>query len=161
MAVSGKRPGVALRVESELVAARRPAVEAIGLRIVAHRTLAHADNDIALRVELQFMRAAPGIARPAIAAIGIAPGPGRTFELHLLHFAGFTVEASHRVGEMIGIIRILIIHDDVVRPDIGGVAPQHEQIALSAPRQVIFRHHNTCGRGIGRPRPLFEWNLVG
>ena len=71
---------VAVRIQAEHVLAGRPGRELAGLRIVFDGSFTHADDDIALVIELHLVRAAAGIARAAIAAFAVAPGSFRRLE---------------------------------------------------------------------------------
>src|SRR5258705_517154 len=70
--VALEEPDIVVRVEAEHGPAHRPARELARLGIVFHGPVVHADDDVALGIELQLMRAAAGIARASVHLSAIA-----------------------------------------------------------------------------------------
>src|SRR5262249_42212585 len=164
--VPRKIPNVVFRIQTEHGAAGGPAGELAGLGIVLDRSAVHANDDIALAVELQLVGATAGLTRTGVGAFAtvlraarFASCTLRDLEGDFLCFAGLHIDPAEHVGEVIGVVGVLVVHNDVMRPDEPPIAAEHEEFTLAPARQRVLGHDQIGGSGVGRPRPLLEWDF--
>src|SRR5262249_34983590 len=101
IAIPLQMPDIAVRIQTEHGAPRRPAYEPACLRIVFDGAVIHADDDIAMLIELQLVRAATGSASARVALTShVACFASRSFrqrEGYFRCFAGLDVDAPEHV----------------------------------------------------------------
>src|SRR5262249_59716830 len=112
LAVPLQRPEIAVGIEAEHGPPGRPGRELTGRRIIFDGAIVHADDDVALVVQLQLVRAAAGIARTAVGVAAVAAaGTLRQRERHFGGLAGLAVDPPEHIGEVVGVVGVAVVHN--------------------------------------------------